>query len=144
MKTKGRREAFNLIVLIFVAFLALCSLYELLIKKEDVLTFVIFIWIVLIGEVLYFYFRPEYELTDDALLIHEKKPLPDRQIPYSDMVRYKIVEYKLGEKRKGTAKDVVIVYRKKNRGRTLVISPEDASDFAVVIGRALAKNEKQM
>ncbi|MBO4871811.1 MAG: hypothetical protein J5496_00130 [Lachnospiraceae bacterium] len=131
MKTRERRSIGELLLLIFIALLLLYSLYLNIFEHEDVKAFSIFASLILAVQAVLYYFRSEYELTEEALLIHERWPLRDKRIPYEDVVRYKIIFYRMGsEARRKTPRDVMLVYRKGKRGKSVMICPEDPDNFA--------------
>ena len=138
MRYKSRRGIGELILLVFMSALALYTLYLNIFKDYHMLLLTVLLAAAALAQGALYYFRPEYELTEDALLIHEKKPLKDRQIAYADVVRYRILGHRLGGlEREREPKDILLVYRKGQREKSEIISPEEAGVFAEAIGKIL-------
>ena len=136
MRVKSYRGVTELILLIVSAVLWLGSLGVGLLQDREVLRFTLILTPILLAQAYFYFMAPEFELTEEALLIHEKWPLKSKTIPYGDIESFRTVGHRLGsESRRESPKEIWLSYQAGGRKKRLILCPEDADDFAVLLRR---------
>ena len=143
MRYKGKRGIGELILIVFIGALLLLSLYSLIVYHSRTLSLIIVLALLEIGMLYFYFFRTEYELTEDALIIRERRPFKSRTIPFADMKNYRIGGRAGG--RMGRLYDIYLVYTEGGKDRFLILSPENKDDFVKELrhrsGRDLSDDE---
>ena len=142
MKFESRRNAGEPIRFFFMLALLLYTVYLCLFRETKVwgLAGILGVITALLGALCWF--RQTYELTDDAIIIHEKKPLRNKRIAYKDVLEYHAVfRWWFGEDRPGRSKDFHLSYRQGSKKKTVILSPGDADDFLEEFHRRCSRLE---
>lgn len=130
MRFSSRKSKWELILLVFMLLLFLYTVYLCLFVYHEIWSMVLILGLITACQGFFFYFRSEYEMTEQALVLHEKKPLKDKEILYEDIAEYRIVPRRLfGGDKPGLPKDIFIGYYKNDRKRSVILSPKDPEGF---------------
>ena len=130
MKFASRKRTWEVILLIFMLLLVLYTLFCCLFRDSEVWGLLAFLVLIAACQGALLWFRQEYEMTDEELIIHEKKPLKDKHIPYEAVTEYHLVFRRWFFKdRPNLPKDVYLAYSSGKRKRVDIISPDDADGF---------------
>jgi hypothetical protein len=143
MRYKSTRGIGELILICFVGALLLLSLYAYFAYQSRTGLLILVLALLEAGMLYFYLFRTEYELTEDALIIRERRPFKGRSIPYADMKNYRIGGRAGG--RMGRLYDIYLIYTEGGKDRFLILSPENRDDFVKNLrhlsGRSLEEDE---
>ena len=79
------------------------------------------------------------ELTEEALIIHEKDPLKDKTVPYDQITEYHMVRRRFGSDKPGLARDFYLAYQIGKKRRVAILSPQDGDGFAAEFKKVTGK-----
>ena len=143
MRYKSKRGIGELILILFVGALLLLSLYACFAYGSRTLTLAFVLALLEAGMLYFYFFRTEYELGEDALIIRERPPFRSRRIPYAAMKNYRIGGRAGG--RMGRLYDIYLICEESGKERFLILSPENRDDFVKNLrhrsGRSLEEDE---
>lgn len=142
MKFESRRNMGEPIRFFFMLALLLYTVYLCLFRQSRVWGFAVILGVItaLLGALCWFH--QTYELADDEMIVHEKKPLKSKRIAYRDVLEYHTVSrWWFGEDRPGRSKDFHLSYRQGSKKKTVILSPGDADDFLEEFHRRCSRLE---
>ena len=143
MRYKSKRGIGELILILFIGALLLLSLYACFVYGSRTLTLSLVLALLEAGMLFFYFFRTEYELTEETLIIREHPPFRGRSIPYAAMKNYRIGGR--GGGRMGRLYDIYLIYEESGKERFLILSPENRDDFIKNLrhrsGRSLEEDE---
>ena len=142
MKFESRRNMGEPIRFFFMLALLLYTVYLCLFRQSRVWGFAVILGVItaLLGALCWF--NQTYELADDEMIVHEKKPLKSKRIAYRDVLEYHTVSrWWFGEDRPGRSKDFHLSYRQGSKKKTVILSPGDADDFLEEFHRRCSRLE---
>ena len=135
----GRKGKGERIGLVFTLALLLYALYLLIFKHTDVGGFTAALAVLSLCLAFFCYFTQTYELTEDALIIHEKQPLKDKTVPYDQITEYHMVRRRFGQDKPGQARDFYLAYQIGKKRRVAILSPQDGDGFAAEFKKVTGK-----
>lgn len=124
---KNKRGIGETILIAFMTLLLLLGLYSFFVYHLQIQLLLVIMVVAEAGLLYFYFFGTQYELTDDALILRERKPFRDKRIAYDTIRSYRIGGRSLG--RIGRIYDLYLTYEESGKKHVLILTPEDRDEF---------------